>query len=366
VGAALSAIAEHWRLSRDVDAIDGLAPVLAAAAEWTDRRRRGAHRGRRPATDAGAGRTGHADGLWAARGLLDAAEVLAALDEDDAASAAGRRGEQVVAEVLDALADVGSPAAASDVAVADALLACRPLRVLAADDPRVAAAADVLRERHCHGPACTGSGAGSGFDTERTLLLASLELEGGDRRALERLDWLLSVATPTWTWAEVLHPRLDAGCAGDGHHVGTVAGLLRLVRDLLVRETTDGGLALCSLVPTDWLGQPVEVHDAPTHHGLLSFAVRWHGERPALLWELDPHDGTTAVRVTAPGLDPSWSTTELRGDALLAPVPPPVAPPAVDGAVDGAADGAPTAPTAADGPAPVTPVRLSPRRPRPS
>jgi hypothetical protein len=26
------------------------------------------------------------------------------------------------------------------------------------------------------------------------------------------------------------------------------------------------------------------------------------------------------VRITAPGLDPSWSTTERRGDALLAPM----------------------------------------------
>ena len=354
VGAALSAVAEHWRLARDVDAVDGLAAVLAAAAEWTDRTRRSAQRGRRPTTDVATAGHGLADALWAVRGLLDAAEVLAALDEDDAAAASRVRAAEVLADVEGALRTSGQ---ATDDALAGALLACRPLRLLPADDPRVVAAADVVRERRGHGPACRGDGAGAGLDTERTMLLASLELEAGDRRALDRLDWLLSVATPTWTWAEVLHPRLDGGCAGDGHHGGTVAALLGLVRDLLVRETADGGLALCSLVPTDWLGQPVEVHDAPTHHGRLSFAIRWHGERPALLWELDPHDGTTAVRITAPGLDPSWSTTELRGDALLAPVPPPPAAPAGDGsAVDE---------PAADG-APVTPVRLSPRRPRPT
>src|SRR3712207_8333250 len=50
-----------------------------------------------------------------------------------------------------------------------------------------------------------------------------------------------------------------------------------------------------------------------------SFAVRWHGERPALLWELTPHDATTRLSITAPGLDPAWATSELRGEALLGP-----------------------------------------------
>jgi len=65
------------------------------------------------------------------------------------------------------------------------------------------------------------------------------------------------------------------------------------------------------------------VHDVPTHAGRLSYAVRWHGERPALLWELSPHEATTITRITAPGLDPSWSSEDLAGEALLAPVAPP-------------------------------------------
>ena len=60
-------------------------------------------------------------------------------------------------------------------------------------------------------------------------------------------------------------------------------------------------------------------YEAPTHAGLLSYAVRWHGARPALLWELRPHAGVERVRLTAPGLDPSWTTEELRGEALLGP-----------------------------------------------
>ena len=110
---------------------------------------------------------------------------------------------------------------------------------------------------------------------------------------------------------------------GDGHHGWAAAELLTFVRDLLVREVGDvpGGLALASLVPDAWYGQGWEVHDAPTAAGHVSYAVRWHGDRAALLWEVTPHAGVDRVHLTAPGLDPSWSTTERRGEALLGPVP---------------------------------------------
>jgi hypothetical protein len=68
------------------------------------------------------------------------------------------------------------------------------------------------------------------------------------------------------------------------------------------------------------------VHDLATTFGRLSYAIRWHGERPALLWELVPHDGVGGVRLTTPALDPSWSSTEAAGEALLAKVPVPERP----------------------------------------
>lgn len=372
-GAALHAIGEHWRLHRDAAALEGLAPVVAAGAEWIERTRRGARTGRRGAASAGLLPAGvsaehlgpfdvfYWDDLWSLRGMLDAAEVLDALGEGGAATdvraGAGRFRADIdasMAAVASRLGTAAIPAGPNrrvDPGAIGSLAACWPLRLMAADDPRIVATLAAIGERFCLGPAFFQGISHTGLATYLTLQLAFVELEVGDRRALERLDWLLSVATPTWTWPEAVHPRLDGGCMGDGHHGWAAADLLTFVRNLLVRETFDGGLALCSLVPTTWLGQQLEVHDAPTHHGLLSFALRWHGDRPALLWELQPHDGVTAVRITAPGLDPSWSTTELRGDALLAPVPPPEEPPA---------------PVPGDAPpdVPATPVRLAPRRRR--
>ncbi len=147
------------------------------------------------------------------------------------------------------------------------------------------------------------------------------------------MAWLVEAATATYTWPEAIHPGLGGGCMGDGHHGWAAAEFLTFVRNLLVREVADGELALCSMLPEAWAGQNLEVHDAPTHEGLLSFAVRWHGDRPALLWDLRPHAGRAGgpTRLTAPGLDPAWSTREAKGEALLAagalpPRPPEPAP----------------------------------------
>jgi len=127
--------------------------------------------------------------------------------------------------------------------------------------------------------------------------------------SLDAIDALLRSASPTWTWASGLV----------GHDLTRNADLVACLRHLLLRDV-DGGLALSPVVPEAWLGQGWEVHDAPTERGRLSYAIRWHGDRPALLWELDPHPELGAARITVPGLDVAWSTTEPRGEVLLAPV----------------------------------------------
>jgi hypothetical protein len=80
-----------------------------------------------------------------------------------------------------------------------------------------------------------------------------------------------------------------------------------------VREHRDGKIDVLPGFRTEWLGQPLTVHDVPLRAGLLSFALRWHGARPALLW--DAPEGTT---LRAPALDPMWSSEVAVGETLLA------------------------------------------------
>lgn len=64
--------------------------------------------------------------------------------------------------------------------------------------------------------------------------------------------------------------------------------------------------------PQAWLGVDFEAHGLPI--GLastLSFAVRWHGERPAVLWEV-----TGAPMPLTHG---DWTTGQLAGEALWPP-----------------------------------------------
>ena len=71
-------------------------------------------------------------------------------------------------------------------------------------------------------------------------------------------------------------------------------------------------------MPASWLGQALDVYGIPTGpHSAVSYALRWHGERPAILWEQtgDP------VRLTAPTAAPDWSSGEVSGEALWPPPP---------------------------------------------
>ena len=98
-------------------------------------------------------------------------------------------------------------------------------------------------------------------------------------------------ATPP-TWAEI---TATAGAAE----------LLTRVRALLAHEAADGTVTLLPELPAAWRGHGVDVRDAPTRAGPVSYSVRWHGDRPALLWEVPP-----GVPLRAPGLDPGWTTRD--------------------------------------------------------
>jgi len=64
-----------------------------------------------------------------------------------------------------------------------------------------------------------------------------------------------------------------------------------------------------------WLGANLECHRVaagPLH--TVSFGIRWHGEKPALLWEVS---GPAGVKLDAGICDPTWSTVESTGETLL-------------------------------------------------
>jgi len=99
--------------------------------------------------------------------------------------------------------------------------------------------------------------------------------------------------------------------AGAGRRIERVEGLV-------ARPATRG---VCALFPTgidrSWWGSNFEAHGlraGPAHR--VSVAVRWHGERPAVLWEVE---GAPGLTLTGGAHDPTWRSSEAAGEALLIP-----------------------------------------------
>ncbi len=117
----------------------------------------------------------------------------------------------------------------------------------------------------------------------------------------------LLAGEPLWTWRSETDP----------HDPAQTAAFLRRVRAIVVDDST----VTIDVLPgfdEEWLGQPVAVLRLPTIGGALSIALRWHGARPALLWEME---GDRHFTMTCSSIDASWSTSDQRGEVLLeAPV----------------------------------------------
>jgi hypothetical protein len=250
-------------------------------------------------------------------------------------------GADVVLRGWRAVLDRAARVVVADEAVQEAVVTARARLLLPLDDD----------ERRA--PARLAALAAWGFAQEVVALgarptLGDLPASGSwadlgspdDPAFLGRLRALL-VADDAGAGAGASASAADLAGAGDG--VGGGAG---------------DGLRLLPGFPPEWAGQPVEVHDLPTTVGHLSFALRWHGERPALLWDVVPSPGAPTVIgsghpdqdpppgadppspgehppaigpvappadlvLRAPALDPAWVGHGPSGEALLAPMPPP-------------------------------------------
>jgi hypothetical protein len=140
------------------------------------------------------------------------------------------------------------------------------------------------------------------WDTKHVLLTAAVacvklndDTAAGDIGAA----WLRLADRPS----EELPVEMPDGLAG-----------IAWIEELLASGSPSGGECqiLSHGIPEPWWGSSFEVHGLPADpFRSVSFAVRWHGARPALLWEV----------TGAPGLVLShgdWHSTDVTGESLLA------------------------------------------------
>jgi hypothetical protein len=167
-----------------------------------------------------------------------------------------------------------------------------------------------------------------------TFILAVAELvRMGDRAAI----WVPEIATQLERLARA-GTQILPGTVEAAARVLLCAGELRAVGDLRVMKLPPASSALNELpgepglvpswveqqlvisdehsaevmprsFPAAWLGVDFEAHGLAIGLGSsLSFAVRWHGDRPALLWEVDGPP--------MPLTHGTWTTGQLTGEAL--------------------------------------------------
>ncbi|HEV3226519.1 MAG TPA: hypothetical protein VGZ52_06785, partial [Acidimicrobiales bacterium] len=191
-GCALWALAEHWRLSRDRELLEATVGAVAKGAHWIERKRATKRRndpelyGLLPA-GVSAEHLGpfdyfYWDDFWGVAGLRAAAELLAAAGEHDAARAAGRDADSFWADVKASLGYVATrlgtdaipagPRRHIDAGSIGSLVACDPLRLMAADESRIMSTAAVIRERFTLGDAFFQAISHTGLGTYLTMQLA--------------------------------------------------------------------------------------------------------------------------------------------------------------------------------------------------
>ena len=256
--------------------------------------------------------------------LADGARTRLLLDGGDGRGGAATwwpmtstgRGGDVGISMIDAAARgtvVSDPALATAVLEAAALMAADPLDPEHLDlllESGVASLARIDRR-----------GADRALVARAKLALARLAHRAGQPEAAADLAREATAPRSTVDVAAELttlvEARGESGRFGAGDDVDAAAGTWNAVRPVLVDEIGVGAEAVLDLAPghlAAWRGGSLEVIGLRTVFGRLSFAIRWHGERPALLWELD---GSEPVQLRCSALDAEWSTLDAKGETLL-------------------------------------------------
>lgn len=153
-------------------------------------------------------------------------------------------------------------------------------------------------------------------DAERLARASRRSLGWRERRALVAARCVLAALDEPDAADDVAHAlaRLPEAAAAPNAAPDDVAAVA-WAEEAMVDLRGDAAVLLPRGLPRAWWGVNVECHDLTVSPAArLSFAVRWHGERPALLWEAS----APGVRLLGGGLDAAWSTHDQRGEALLA------------------------------------------------
>jgi hypothetical protein len=304
-GEALWTLTEHTRLSGDLELMADQYWQMLNGAHWIDANRQRTKDAGRSSPLYGLLPAGMSaehlgtndyyfwDDFWGMAGIRSAeyaAHVFAKTKDEsnlhaafeafyaDLSASLGKVSERTRADWMPA-----SPFRGADSAMVANLVALYPLRLLGADDPRIAATLEELKRVAWQEDAFFHHIGHAGFGTYLSLHVAGCHLFRRCTDAWPIIRWVLDHASPTFTWAEAIHPLTRHGGMGDGHHGWTAADWVSIVRNALLFEE-DKHLVLTPALPADWTFESLslQVDNAPTYFGDVGYTLAF-GDHAATL-----------------------------------------------------------------------------------
>lgn len=243
------------------------------------------------------------DDFWGLAGLRDMTQVAEWMGQDRDATRLRANLDAFRADVDGSLAAaaarLGRPAMPAspyrrlDAGMIGNLAALYPLRLFGPDDPRIVDTLAGLREIAWMEDAYFSHVGHSALGTYLSLHVAECYLFQRNPDAWKIINWVLRHASPTFTWAEGIHPVTRRGGMGDGHHGWAAADFVLALRNALLFEEQDH-LVITPVLPEDWTAENnvLKVEDAPTYFGRVSYTIAF-GQRTGTLvldadWREEP------------------------------------------------------------------------------
>ncbi len=304
-GQALWALDQHTRLSGDLELLHDQYWQVLNAAHWIDAARQKTKQAHARAPEHGLLPAGMSaehlgpndfyfwDDWWGLAGLRAATRAAQLFNSPDDAKKLQMAYDAFAADLNAALERAArknnaawlpaAPSRGADSAMISNLVASYPLQLVAPTDARIVATiAELKRDAFVDGAFFHHVGFG-GFGTYLALHLAGAEIFQRNPEAWNALRFLMQHASPTWTWAEAIHPLTRRGGHGDGHHGWMAADLVSFIRNALLFEENDH-LVLTPALPVEWIFETavVKVERAATFFGDVNFTLAF-GERSATL-----------------------------------------------------------------------------------
>jgi hypothetical protein len=308
-GAAIWAMVENAKLTGDWNVVARNYWSLLRMASWINSKRqkskgksikseRSLHYGLLPsgmsAEHLGPSDYFYWDDFWGLAGLREAALAAEVMKQTDDAKKLRANESAFRADIEASLAAVAqkigrtaipaSPYRRLDAAMIGNLAALYPLRLFDANDARIVDTLTALRQYAWMEDTYFNHVGHSSFGTYLALHVAQCYLFQRNPDAWPIIQWLMRHATPTFTWAEGIHPITRHGNMGDGHHGWAVADLLLAVRNALLFEEGDH-LVITPAMPQDWTNETnvIKVENAPTYFGTVSYTIAFSAQSATLV-----------------------------------------------------------------------------------